>query len=264
MSYYRLNAVIKPFQFTIPRCDNSIITLEQGPHCIYQISADADSSYHQIGVISSDQEKLVFFAPDHQRYTFTVMPFEPCNAPPFYTAIMLNFKTAWDALFIIEVQVLSSIDGKLITRTEGSLFIDHKKLYFGSRTISDNILFWSNHLRLTILFFCCVCMVYQQYRVSFKLKKCEFPKDRTEYVGYDIFSTSNSPAQSKFNMINDWATPATGPSLHSFVALVNFHHRFALYLEIRLKPLRKFCKKYFRRIFSKQNGHWICSNYLPI
>ncbi len=247
VSYRKLNEVTKPFQFPIPRCDDSIISLEQGPSRTYQISMDADSGYHQVAVRKEDQEKLAFFAPDHHKYTFEVMPFGPCNAPPFYTAMMLDFKEEWDSLFLLKLTELQTIDEKIITVKGILVTIGDERLYFGSRSIIDDILIWCSHLYLTILYFRCVCMVFQKYRVSFKLKKCEFLKDRTEYVGYDVLSSGNSPAQSKFDMINDWPTPTTGQSLHSFIGLVNFYHRFAPYLEIRMKPLRKLCKTYFRK-----------------
>lgn len=66
-------------------------------------------------------------------------------------------------------------------------------------------------------------------------------------MGYDVLSSGNSPAASKFDMINNWKLPTDGPSLHSFIGLINFYHKFTPYLEIQLKPLRKLCKKYFRK-----------------
>lgn len=247
VSYRKLNEITRPFQYPIPRCDDSIASLDQGSNTIYQISMDADSGYHQIKVKDSDHEKLAFFAPDHQKYTFTVMPFGPTNAPSFYSAMMYDFKTEWDHLFVITIAEMKIIDGEPVTVNGTIIFIGKKKLCYGSRTIIDDIFIWTSNLRLTLVFFRCVCEVFKKYRVSFKLKKCEFLKDRTEYVGYDILSNGNAPAQSKFNMINDWKLPTTGQSLHSFIGLINFYHRFAPYLEIRLKPLRRLCKKYFRK-----------------
>ena len=72
-------------------------------------------------------------------------------------------------------------------------------------------------------------------------------KERVEYVGHDILRTGNCPAQSKFNLINDWKLPTSGTSLFSFIGLINFYHRYAPYMEIRLKPLRKLVKKYYRK-----------------
>ena len=70
---------------------------------------------------------------------------------------------------------------------------------------------------------------------------------RVEYVGHDILQTGNCPAQSKFDMINDWPLPTSGQALFSFVGLVNFYHRYAPYMEIRLKPLRKMVKRFYRK-----------------
>ena len=247
VSYRGLNAVTKPFQFPIKRCDDSIITLEQGPSRFFMISADADSGYHQVEVKAESQDKLAFFAPDDDKYTFTVMPFGPTNAPGFYTAMMFDFKREWDTLFVIKVQELRTVDDKIITVEGTIIHLGDERLHYGSRSIIDDILLWSNNLTLTILYFRCVCMVFQKYRVSFKLKKCDFLKERTEYVGYDVLSSGNSPAQSKFNLINDWPLPPSGPSLHSFIGLVSFYARFCPYMEIRMKPLRKLCKKYYRK-----------------
>lgn len=247
ISYRKLNGVTKPFQFPIPRCDDSVNILEQGVGELFTIAMDANSGYHQVKVKDEDQEKLAFFAPDNQKYTFTVMPFGPCNAPGFYTCMMLDFKKEWDALFVIRVSKLQFVDDKIVQVDGIAIFLDKKKVYYGSRTIIDDILLWCSNMKLVLLYLKCVCEVFQKYRVSFKLKKCDFLQERTEYVGYDVLSHGNSPASSKFDMINDWTLPTDGPSLHSFIGLINFYHKFAPYLEIRLKPLRKLCKKYFRK-----------------
>ena len=91
-SYRRLNAVTKPFQFPIPRCDDAITILGTGADEIWFISLDVRQGYHQISVRKIDREKLTFFNPDDLKYCFNVMSFEPTNAPPFYTAMMIFFK----------------------------------------------------------------------------------------------------------------------------------------------------------------------------
>ena len=63
VSYRRLNAVTKPFQFPIPRCDDAITILGCGAVTIYIISLDARQGYHQVAVRLSDQEKLAFLLP---------------------------------------------------------------------------------------------------------------------------------------------------------------------------------------------------------
>ena len=60
VSYRRLNAVTKPFQFPIPRCDDAITILGDGADKIWIISLDARQGYHQISVREVDREKLAF------------------------------------------------------------------------------------------------------------------------------------------------------------------------------------------------------------
>ena len=100
---------------------------------------------------------------------------------------------------------------------------------------------------LTLLLFTYVFEVFQKYRVSFPLDKYDFLKKRVKYVGNDILQHGNSPVQSKFNLIKDWTLPASGQSLFSFIGLVNFYHRYAPYIKIKLKSLRALVKQFYRK-----------------
>ena len=99
---------------------------------------------------------------------------------------------------------------------------------------------------LVMVYFECICEISLKYRVSFRLDKCEFLRSRVEYVGHDILCQENCPAQSKFDMVNDWPLPELGQSLTSFIGLVNFYHKYAPYMEMCLKLLRKLVKAYYR------------------
>ena len=248
VSYRKLNAVTKPFQFPIPRCDAAIVILGCGADEIWIISLDARQGYHQVAVRKEDREKLAFFSPDDLKYCFNVMPFGPTNAPAFYTAMMKNFKDEWDSLFIITVRQWKVYKKLPITLTANNdIMIGGKKLIWGSKTIIDDILLWCAIKEIATLLFRCVCKIFKKYRVSFRLDKCEFMKSRVEYVGHDILRKGNSPAQSKFDLIQDWKLPESGSTLFSFIGLVNFYHRYAPYMEMRLKPLRNLVKLNYRK-----------------
>ena len=122
--------------------------------------------------------------------------------------------------------------------------IGNTLLYRGSRVIIDDILLWASNLQIMLLYFECVCEVFQKYRVSFRLDKCDFMKDRVEYVGHDLTSTGNCPVKSKFNMIDDWTLPANGRALHSFTILINSYNHYPPFMEMQLKPMRI---KYLRK-----------------
>ena len=118
---------------------------------------------------------------------------------------------------------------------DNTVHIGPKRMDTGSKGIIDDILIWSTELPAALFIFRCVCKIFQKYRVSFRLDKCEFLKDRAEYVRHEITPQGNCPASSKLDMIRDWSLPTNSRSLMSFIRLVNFYHRYAAFFEIRLR-----------------------------
>ena len=55
VSYQKLNALTKPFQFPIPRCDAAIIILGCGAEKIWIRSLDTRQGYHQVVVRKIDR-----------------------------------------------------------------------------------------------------------------------------------------------------------------------------------------------------------------
>jgi hypothetical protein len=88
---------------------------------------------------------------------------------------------------------------------------------------------------------------FLRYRVSFHLEKCEFFKERFEYVGHDITSEGNCPAQSKYELIQDWPRPATAISLLSFIRLCSFYQYYVPWFEVGIKEMRRMVRTYSRR-----------------
>ena len=66
-------------------------------------------------------------------------------------------------------------------------------------------------------------------------------------MGRDLRSNGNSPAQSKFDLINDWPLPATSTSLNSFIGLVTFYNVFIPMFELRLNPIWKLCRRHHKQ-----------------
>ena len=118
-----------------------------------------------------------------------------------------------------------------------------------------HILLWCDKKDLVLILFTCVCESFQTYRVYSRFDKCDFLKNRVEYVGHDILCRDNTLAQSIFNLLNDWALPDSGQSLFSFMGLANFYHCYASYMEMKLKSLRVVVKSFFSKPIQK--GSWI-------
>jgi hypothetical protein len=227
VSYRRLNQVTLPFEYPIPRCDDAIDNFGDSAGRLYFIALDNKTGYHQIKVRECDQEKLAFFAPDDEKYCFGVMPFGPRNAPAFYTCMMRIFKSEWQALYKSRYPADTA--------------------HLGSRIIIDDILLWATILAALLRLFECVCDVFMKYRVTFQLKKCEFLTNRIEYVGHDITPDGNCPAESKFDLVNDWPLPVNGQSLGSFIGLLTFYNIYCPFFEMRVKPLRSLERQHHRK-----------------
>ena len=172
VSYRPLNAVTKPFTYPIPLCDNAVSVFGMNSsEPLHFISLDAKQGYHQISVKASDKEKLAFFAPNRKKYTFNVMPFGPTNAPAFYTCMMYKFQSEWDQLFRESVLNLQSTNKSISVSADNIISVSGQHLIIGSKVIIDDILAFSNFMKFLLIYFECICKIFQKYHVSFQLKK---------------------------------------------------------------------------------------------
>ena len=99
------------------------------------------------------------------------------------------------------------LDGGLVTHQDGEISIRSNTLHAGTKSIINDIIICSSNILFILIYLECVCKMFQKYRVSFRLDKCDFLKERVEFVGHDLTSGGNCPAKSKFDMINDWEMP---------------------------------------------------------
>ena len=89
--------------------------------------------------------------------------------------MMKDLKDEWDKLFIIQVLKIKTHGGKPITLTAADeIKVGRKPVIWGSKVIINNILLWCDIKEYSLILFKCVCEVFNKYRVSFCLDKCEF------------------------------------------------------------------------------------------
>lgn len=159
VSYRRLNSINELFEFPIPQCDDAVTVLGiQTGEDLFFISLDAKQGYHQILVRKEDRQKLAFFAPDGNKYTFRVMPFGPTNAPGFYTCMMGEFKDDWETLFMEIVSKTDTLKGqqlKLIN--DNQIECAGRQVQVGSKVIIDDILLYSTNMDVLLIYLECVC-----------------------------------------------------------------------------------------------------------
>ena len=227
VNYRHLNRVTKPYRFPIPRCHESIQDFGDSHGAIYTIALDAFSGFHQIACTDNAKDKLAFWGPDEQKWTYTVMPFGPTNGPPVYQGFMTMLKGHWTRATLAALERLHQASA-----------------FFRSKLVIDDVLLLSNNTDILIILFRQVAKTFVAYRLSFKLKKCDFLKSRVEWLGVDISVKGNMPAQSKFQLITDWPTPETAQGLHSFVSLCGFYSSFCPWFEVDIIPLRRLLSQY--------------------
>ena len=76
-----------PFEYPIGRCDDAIEDVGDGTQYVYFVSVDSANGYHQIKVRRCDREKLAFFSPDDEKYTWSVHMQNACNATRGHDAL---------------------------------------------------------------------------------------------------------------------------------------------------------------------------------
>jgi hypothetical protein len=222
VSYRRLNRVTRPFRFPIARCSDSTQEFGDSHGELFFIALDAFSGFHQIKVDLDSQDKLAFWGPDAKKYTYTVLPFGPTNGPAVYQAFMEVLRGVWNRAMIKDLALTNESEA-----------------FYTTKLVIDDILLVSNNPDVLVRLFRHVCTAFVTYRLSFKLTKCDFFLHRLEFLGIDLSKAGNLPAQSKFNLINNWPLPATSQSLHSFISLCGFYRQWLPMYELRIAPFRR-------------------------
>ena len=140
VSYRKLNAITKPFQYPIPRCDDAVEEIDTQAR--YFISIDLDSGYWQVRASKNARERLAFFTPDGKK-TFCRMPMGAVNAMSVFCSMMNIFRGRWHA----------------VAQQRG---IRH----CNSRTVVDDVLVWGRDPRELTKYFICVLETLMEFRAT--------------------------------------------------------------------------------------------------
>ena len=190
IDYRALNKQTVKDKFPLPRIDELLESL--GKARVFT-ALDLASGYHQIGIAEDSIEKTAFRTARGQ-YEFVVMPFGLTNAPSVFQRLM-------NKLFRDELGIFVLV------------YLDDILIY--SEDLDSH---WA-HLR----------QVLQRLRESQlygRLHKCEFLKDRVQYLGFDVSAEGIRPSDDKVKTILEWPTPTSQKDIRSFLGLCSFYRRF--------------------------------------
>jgi hypothetical protein len=251
VSYRMLNAVTRPFQYPIPRCDDEAERMGSNE---WAISSDADQGYWQVAMHKSAKDKTGFFTPDGKKH-FCHLPMGIRNASPFYCCMNDDFRKQVKEAFFgthIGVTLIKEIQekyralspnafsgGELSLHPEALLKKDNP----GSAIIIDDILTHAKHPIVLLAYFVTFLQVFELHRVSLKLRKTRFLPSSAEFVGMDLKAEGNAPASSKYGAIKKLSRPRTFGDLHMLIGLFVWYHPWIPWFEDRVAPWRNILKK---------------------
>src|SRR4051812_23925424 len=190
IDYRVLNKITIKNKYPIPRIDDLFDQLN-GAKVFSKI--DLRSSYHQVRINLEDVEKTTFWT-RYGLYEFLVMPFGLTNAPATFMTVMNN--------------TLQPLIDKCVI-----VYIDDILIY------SKNEKEHEQHLRqvLTLL---------RQNKLYAKASKCEFFKERVEFLGHIVSSEGVETEVKKVQTVADWLEPKNIKEVMSFLGLYNYYRRF--------------------------------------
>jgi hypothetical protein len=177
----------------------------------YFTKLDVRWGYNNIRIKDGDQWKAAFKT-NKGLFEPTVMFFGMCNSPATFQSMM-------DAIFndLIEgcIVIIYMDDIFIFARTRAELEDNTKKIL---QRLRENDLF-------------------------LKPKKCEFCKEKIEWLGMIIEEGKISMDPGKLKGISDWPSPTTVKQTRGFLGFGNFYRRFIRHFSDIAKPLNDLLKK---------------------
>jgi hypothetical protein len=89
----------------------------------------------------------------------------------------------------------------------------------------------------------CQLKICQAYWLSLNLCKSHIFLLRFEFLGINVCTDDNRPAQSKHTLLKTWPAPETVRNIAKFIGFAQFYSRFIHNFELRVAPLREITKQ---------------------
>jgi hypothetical protein len=212
VSYRKLNQVTRPFKYPIPRCDDAVEDIDS--EAKWFIAVDMDSGYWQLVAEPAARAKLAFYTPNGKK-RWTVMPMGALNSAATFCAMMETLKQEWNK--VAAEKQIQHCDTKVIV---------------------DDVLIYGRDSDELIRYFGVVVDVLKHHRATLKLKKCKWFGKSCEFVGVDVTSEGNKPAESKLQAFLDLPAPSTWHDLRMIIGAFGFYGKWIPNYELEILPWR--------------------------
>ena len=153
---------------------------------------DLASCYHQIAVKEEHIQKTAFRT-QQGHWEFIVMPFGLCNAPASFQRLISKVLTGTIGDFIL-------------------VYLDDILVF--SRTIEE---YWE-HLPQAL-------QRLREAKLYGRLHKCEFLKDKVDYLGFEVSSQGLHASPDKVRAIVEWPRPKDVHDVRSFLGLALYYRK---------------------------------------
>ena len=207
IDFRALNNITIKNKYPLPRVDELLDQLSTGR---YFSKLDLTSGYWQVRIKDNDIPKTAFRT-RYGHFEFMVMPFGLTNAPATFQHLMNSIFQDFLDKFVI-------------------VYLDDIMIY--SKTYEEHL----EHLEK-------VFARLRENQLYAKLKKCEFAKEKVQYLGHIVSKNSIRPEEDKVKAIKDWKQPLTQKDVMSFLGLANFYRKFIDNFSKRSLPLTKLIGK---------------------
>eukprot|EP00833_Pecoramyces_ruminatium_P006824 jgi/Orpsp1_1/1180856/evm.model.c7180000074882.1 len=207
IDYKKLNAVTIRNSYPLPLI-NDIIERVKGAK--YFTKLDLRSAYNLVRIKEGDEYKTAFRT-KYGHYEYLVMPFGLTNAPAtfqsFINAVLRPYLEKCVILYLDDILIYSK-----------TLEEHHKQVRDVLQTLIKNNLYA-------------------------KLEKCEFDKDKVEFLGHVLSGSGVSTDPKKIQTVAEWPTPTNVKDVQRFLGLCNYYRRFVNNFAKIAKPLHNLTRK---------------------
>ena len=190
IDYRALNKQTIKYRFLLPRIDTLLDRL--GRAKVFS-KLDLASGYHQISMAETSIEKTAFRT-NIGHWEFLVMPFGLCNAPASFQRLMNRvFKDELNSFIL--------------------LYLDDILIF--SCSIEEH----RRHLRQAL-------QRLREAKLYGRLHKCDFLKDRVDYLGFEVSSEGVHASPDKVKAVVECPRTQTVHDVRSFWGLASYYRKF--------------------------------------
>ena len=207
IDYRALNKQTIKDVFPLPQIDSLLERLGQAR--VFS-KLDLASGYHQIEVKEQHIGKTAFRT-SRGHYEFLVMPFDLCDAPATFQRLMNKVFAAHIGDFIC-------------------VYLDDILVF--SRNLDEH---WM-HLRQAL-------ERLREAKLFGRLHKCEFLKERVDYLGFEVSPEGIHASPDKVRAIIEWPKPKDIHDLRSFLGLASYYIKFIRGFSEIARPLTWLTRK---------------------